>query len=197
MIAKRILDATVSAVALILLSPLLAFLALWVRIDSPGPAIFRQQRVGLRGKPFDILKFRSMHVTQDGPEITASGDSRISKSGKFLRKYKLDELPQLWNVLVGEMSLVGPRPEVPRYVAYWPADARVEILSMRPGITDPTALEMFDEASLLAAAPDPERKYIEELLPLKVAGYLRYARRQNFVSDLLIIVRTVRRSLKG
>ena len=197
MIAKRILDATVSAVALILLSPLLAFLALWVRIDSPGPAIFRQQRVGLRGKPFDILKFRSMHVTQDGPEITASGDSRISKSGKFLRKYKLDELPQLWNVLVGDMSLVGPRPEVPRYVAYWPADARVEILSMRPGITDPTALEMFDEASLLAAAPDPERKYIEELLPLKVAGYLRYARRQNFVSDLLIIVRTVRRSLKG
>ena len=197
MIAKRILDATVSAVALILLSPLLAFLALWVRIDSPGPAIFRQQRVGLRGKPFDILKFRSMHVTQDGPEITASGDSRISKSGKFLRKYKLDELPQLWNVLVGEMSLVGPRPEVPRYVAYWPADARVEILSMRPGITDPTALEMFDEASLLAAAPDPERKYIEELLPLKVAGYLRYARRQNFVSDLLIIVRTLRRALKG
>ena len=197
MIAKRILDATVSAVALILLSPLLAFLAVWVRIDSPGPAIFRQQRVGLRGKPFDILKFRSMHVTQDGPEITASGDSRISKSGKFLRKYKLDELPQLWNVLVGEMSLVGPRPEVPRYVAYWPADARVEILSMRPGITDPTALEMFDEASLLAAAPDPERKYIEELLPLKVAGYLRYARRQNFVSDLLIIVRTLRRALKG
>jgi lipopolysaccharide/colanic/teichoic acid biosynthesis glycosyltransferase len=197
MIAKRILDATVSAVALILLSPLLAFLAVWVRIDSPGPAIFRQQRVGLRGKPFDILKFRSMHVTQDGPEITASGDSRISKSGKFLRKYKLDELPQLWNVLVGDMSLVGPRPEVPRYVAYWPADARVEILSMRPGITDPTALEMFDEASLLAAAPDPERKYIEELLPLKVAGYLRYARGQNFVSDLLIIVRTLRRALKG
>ena len=197
MIVKRIFDAAVSGVALILLSPLLAIVAVWIKTDSPGPVIFRQQRVGRRGIPFDILKFRSMRATNDGPKITVSGDTRITNSGKFLRKYKLDELPQLWNVFVGDMSLVGPRPEVPQYVAYWPVDARDEVLAVRPGITDPTALEMFDEATLLAAATDPERMYIDELLPLKVSGYLRYVRGQSFHGDLLIIIRTIGRAIRG
>jgi lipopolysaccharide/colanic/teichoic acid biosynthesis glycosyltransferase len=197
MIAKRIFDATVAAIALVMLSPVLLVIAAWIKSDSAGPVIFRQQRVGRFGKPFDILKFRSMRVANDGPKITVSGDSRITRSGHVLRKYKLDELPQLWNVLVGDMSLVGPRPEVAHYVTFWGESAAREVLSLRPGITDPMALEMFDESSVLAAAPDPERKYVDEILPLKVSGYLKYVRNRSFAGDLLLILRTAARAFRG
>jgi lipopolysaccharide/colanic/teichoic acid biosynthesis glycosyltransferase len=197
MMTKRIFDVLVSMLALVLLSPLLLVIAIWIRRDSAGPIIFRQQRVGRGGIPFDILKFRSMRATNDGLQITVSGDSRITRSGEVLRKYKLDELPQLWNVLVGDMSLVGPRPEVPHYVKFWGEAASREILAVRPGITDPTALEMFDESALLATAADPERKYIDEILPVKVAGYLHYVRTRSFAGDVQAILRTIVRAMRG
>ena len=154
-----------SAAGLILLSPLLIGLGLWIKLDSPGPVFFRQQRVGQYGALFGIHKFRSM--TADAPlgglQITVGNDARITRAGRFLRRTKLDELPQLIDVLIGNMSLVGPRPEVPKYVAMYPTALRDKVLSVRPGITDPASLQYRDEGSLLAAAASPdeaERIYI-------------------------------------
>lgn len=188
---KRGFDIVVSGLSLLLGWPLLVTLALAVRIDSAGPAIFRQERVGLRGETFRIHKFRSMEVDRGGRLITTSGDNRLTRVGSFLRKSKLDELPQMLDVFVGHMSLVGPRPEVPKYVAMWPDERRRVILSVRPGITDPASIALRNEADELTAAEDPERYYIESLLPRKTAMYVDYVNSRSFVGDLGLIARTL------
>ena len=195
--AKRLVDLLLSALGIVILAPAFIVIALLVKLDSPGPALFLQERVGMRGRIFRIHKFRTMRAAAGGAQVTAANDTRITRVGQILRKFKLDELPQLFDVFIGNMSLVGPRPEVQRYVAHWPEDARREILSVRPGITDPMTLEIFDEAKMLEGAHDPERKYVEEILPLKVQGYLRYVRERSTVGDLRVILRTVARAVRG
>jgi len=192
--AKRAFDILVSAVALLILSPAFLLIALIIRLDSPGPAIFRQVRVARGGAPFRMLKFRTMRADTAvaGPLITVAGDSRITRFGRLLRSSKLDELPQLINVLRGDMSLVGPRPEVPKYVAMYPAELRDIVLSVRPGITDEASIEFHDESALLAGATDAEAAYIEQIMPRKLALYARYARHRTFFGDLRIVLRTLR-----
>jgi lipopolysaccharide/colanic/teichoic acid biosynthesis glycosyltransferase len=191
--AKRAFDLLLSGLGLLLLSPLLIAIALWIKLDSPGGVMFRQERVGRHGRLFLIHKFRTMtaDAPERGPQITVGADARITRAGRFLRASKLDELPQLWDVLRGAMSLVGPRPEVPRYVAMYPADLREIVLSVRPGITDTASLEYRDEARLLAEAADPERCYVEQVLPAKLALSARYVQTRSFVGDLALIWRTV------
>ena len=190
--AKRLFDITLSLLALVLLCPLLLAVALWVRLDSRGPVLFRQQRVGRGGQPFAILKFRTMQVNAEaaGLQITVGQDPRITRTGRWLRRSKLDELPQLLNVLRGEMSMVGPRPEVPRYVALYPADQRATVLSVRPGITDLASLAFRDESTLLARSADPERTYVEEILPIKLRHACDYVARRSLWLDLHILART-------
>lgn len=192
---KRLIDVLFSVLGIALLAPLLLTIAFWVRLDSPGPCLFRQERVGLGGRLFDIFKFRSMRseIAHTGDKITAAGDKRVTKAGRFLRAHKLDEMPQLFNVLRGDMSLVGPRPEVPEFVAYYPADKRDRILSVRPGITDPAALEFSEEEALLADAADPVEFYVNELLPKKLEYYERYLTSHSISLDLLLIFKTVYR----
>lgn len=187
---KRALDVLASGLGLLALSPLLAVLAVAVAASSPGPVLFRQVRVGRGGRPFHILKFRSMRHGTAGPAVTASGDPRITGVGRFLRRHKLDELPQLWNVLVGEMSLVGPRPEAPRYVERYP-EAYARILTVRPGLTDFAALEYRDEERILAASADPEAAYLNVVLPAKIALYQRYLAEMSLATDLRLILRTL------
>jgi lipopolysaccharide/colanic/teichoic acid biosynthesis glycosyltransferase len=191
--AKRLFDLTGAALALALLWPLLVGVALWIRLDSPGPALFRQQRVGRRGRLFAIHKFRTMvaDAPQRGPPLTVGADERITRAGAFLRRSKIDELPQLLDVLAGHMSLVGPRPELPAYVAHYPTDLRERVLAVRPGITDPVSLALADEGALLARAADPEREYVEVLLPQKLRAAAAYAERANLWTDLQVIGRTL------
>ncbi len=190
--AKRLFDVAVSVLALLLLAlPMLA-IAAWIRLDSPGPVFFRQQRVGRHGVPFAIHKFRTMRADAGGLPLTVGADARITRAGRWLRRTRLDELPQLLDVLAGHMSLVGPRPEVPRYVALYPPALRDRALAVRPGITDPASLEHLDEAALLAAAADPEREYVERILPRKVALAAAYAERATLASDLAVLARTAR-----
>lgn len=191
--AKRLFDILLSALGLLLLSPVLLATAVWVKLDSPGPALFKQQRIGRHGRPFAIHKFRTMRVDAPslGPQITVGADPRITRSGATLRRYKLDELPQLWDVLRGAMSLVGPRPEVARYVALYPDDMRQLILSVRPGITDLASIEYRDESAVLARASDPERSYVEEVMPAKLALAAQYVRTQSLAGDLRLILRTI------
>lgn len=196
--AKRAFDLVASAVGLLLLWPLMALIAVAVRLDSPGPAIFRQVRVGRGGREFELLKFRSMAANRaaGGPLVTASGDARITRVGSWLRSSKLDELPQLINVLRGDMSLVGPRPEVPRYVAMYPGHLREVVLSVRPGITDEASIEFRDEGEILKAAADPEATYVGQILPRKLEMYERYVRHHSVAGDLRIIWRTFVRVLR-
>ena len=191
---KRGFDLLVCAAALITLWPLLLVIGLMIRLDSPGQALFRQERIGRFGRPFRILKFRTMRAEtgQSGPLIAAADDARVTRIGRWLRATKLDELPQVFNVLKGDMSIVGPRPEVAKYVALYPAADREVVLSVRPGITDEAAVEFRDEGELLAAADDPERLYAEEILPRKLAFYGKYVRDRSFAGDLRLIWRTVR-----
>lgn len=190
---KRAFDLCAAAVGLLLLSPLLAAIALWIRLDSKGPVLFRQVRVGRYGVPFEILKFRTMAAQVDPQRLLTVGrDPRITRAGHFLRKYKLDELPQLFNVLHGTMSLVGPRPEVPRYLACYPPRARELVLSVKPGVTDWASILYKDESAILGQALDPEQAYIDTILPTKLEYYLRYVRERSFWVDLRIIVRTLR-----
>jgi lipopolysaccharide/colanic/teichoic acid biosynthesis glycosyltransferase len=193
-VAKRIFDLTVAALALLLLSPLMLAIAVVVKLDSPGPAFFRQQRVGRFGVPFRIRKFRTMvaDAPATGPAITVGADARITRAGRWLRASRLDELPQLIDVLAGHMSLVGPRPEVPRYVAQYPPALRERALSVRPGITDPSSLLFLDEGELLARAADPEREYIDVILPRKLQCAADYAARANLRSDLGVLAQTLR-----
>jgi lipopolysaccharide/colanic/teichoic acid biosynthesis glycosyltransferase len=195
-VLKRLFDVLAAGLGLLLLSPLLILVAVWVKLDSPGPVLFRQERVGRFGRPFMIHKFRTMRVDNAGPLITVGADARITASGGFLRASKIDELPQLWDVLRGAMSLVGPRPEVPRYVALYPADLREIVLSVRPGITDLASLEYRDESSVLARAADPERAYVEQVMPAKLALAARHVREASFIGDLRLILATLGAILK-
>ena len=190
--AKRLFDLAFAAVTLLLLAPLLVAVALWLRVDSQGPVFFRQQRVGRGGQLFGIYKFRTMHPGADikGPELTVGGDGRITRAGVWLRRSKADELPQFFNVLLGDMSVVGPRPEVPRYVAQYPAHVRSVVLSVRPGITDLASIAFRNESDVLARSPDPERTYLEQILPVKLRWAQQYVRTRNLWLDLRIIVWT-------
>ena len=192
--AKRAFDLLVASLALVLLMPLLIVIALWIKCDSPGPALFRQQRVGRGGRPFSIRKFRTMvaDAPARGPQLTFGVDARITRAGAFLRRSKLDELPQLLDVLAGHMSLVGPRPELPAYVAFYPMELRDKVLAVRPGITDPVSLELADESELLARAADPEREYVEVLLPRKLRAAAHYVEHATLATDLRVIGRTLR-----
>ena len=193
MTSKRLLDLILVIPGVVLLSPLFVIVAVWIWLDTPGPILFRQKRVGQYGKIFHIMKFRTMEVDAEnkGPSITVDSDCRITRSGRILRKYKLDELPQLFNVLKGEMSLVGPRPEVPQYVALYPEEARKLILSVRPGITDPASIRFRNESALLAKAEDPQRFYVEKILPEKLDIYLAYVSNRTLIGDLCIIGNTL------
>lgn len=190
---KRAFDIAFSAAVLLLLAPVLAAIALWVRCDSPGPVIYQQERVGRHGRLFRIYKFRTMRVGADaaGPQITIGADARITRAGRFLRRTKLDELPQFANVLRGDMSVVGPRPEVPKYVALYPADVAAQVLSVRPGITDLASLAYRDESEVLARSSDPERTYVQDILPAKLQYACQYTQSRSLWLDLVIIARTV------
>jgi len=190
---KRLFDLLVATLALLLLSPLLLVVAVVVKFDSPGPVFFRQERVGRHGVPFRIHKFRTMATGAGGLPLTVGDDPRITRSGAWLRRTRVDELPQLIDVLQGSMSLVGPRPEVPRYVAHYPADLRERALAVRPGITDPASLAFIDESELLARAADPEREYIEVILPAKLQRAAEYAEHATLASDLGVLLATLRR----
>jgi len=190
---KRLFDLVCSGIGLLLLSPVLVVVAVWIKLDSPGPVMFRQERVGRHGRPFRIHKFRTMRVDAPalGPQITIGADPRITRSGQFLRASKLDELPQLWDVFRGAMSLVGPRPEVPRYVAMYPAELRELVLSVRPGITDPASLTYRHESEVLARAADPEREYVEVVMPAKLKLAADYVRQASLAGDLRLIWATL------
>ena len=190
----RILDALVAGTVLLVLSPLLLFLAAVVRLTSPGPAFFRQRRMGRDGNPFTLLKFRSMTVGNEGPSVTVSGDRRVTPAGRLLRRLKLDELPQFWNVLMGEMVFVGSRLEVPELVDLSDPEWRM-ILSVRPGITDPVTVRLRNEEELLAKAAGagmtPPQFYKSHLQPWKKRGYIAYVEKRSAWTDLQVLYRTV------
>ena len=176
--------------------PMLA-VALWIKIDSPGPVFFRQVRVGRKGEHFRIHKFRTMQVDAERyGQLTIGLDARVTAVGRLLRKTKLDELPQLLDVLLGDMSLVGPRPEVPKYIVYYPDEVRKIVWSVRPGITDWASIRMLDENEILGRAENPERVYIEQVLPEKWAYYVQYVETQSLLNDLRILVVTLIRLLR-
>jgi lipopolysaccharide/colanic/teichoic acid biosynthesis glycosyltransferase len=188
---KRVFDVVVAGCGLLLLSPLFVLLALAIRIDSPGPVFFRQERIGRHGRPFRIHKFRTMRAGAAGAAITVGADPRITRVGAWLRRTKLDELPQLIDVLAGSMSLVGPRPEVPRYVALYPETTRTKVLSVRPGITDLASIEYRDESEQLARAADPEHEYVHVVMPRKLRLAEAYVEQASLALDLRLIVRTL------
>ncbi|MEY4752841.1 MAG: hypothetical protein RJA44_516 [Pseudomonadota bacterium] len=192
--AKRLFDLLLAGGGLLVLLPLLLLIALAIKLDTRGPVFYRQVRVGRHGREFRIHKFRTMtHNPADrGPQLTVGADARITRVGAFLRRSKLDELAQLIDVLQGSMSLVGPRPEVPRYVALYPAELRAKVLSVRPGITDHASVEYRDESTLLAQSRDPERTYREVVLPAKLALQARYVDEAGVLTDLKLIARTLR-----
>ncbi len=192
-VSKRAMDLLLTLAVLPLALPLMVAIALWVRLDSRGPALFQQQRVGRGGRLFRIHKFRTMQLNDGaGPQITTAQDARITRAGRWLRRSKLDELPQLIDVLKGDMSLVGPRPEVPRYMALYPHEVRQRILSVRPGITDRAAIEFRDEERLLARATDVERAYVEQVMPVKQRYYMDYVAQHSVAGDLRILLDTLR-----
>jgi lipopolysaccharide/colanic/teichoic acid biosynthesis glycosyltransferase len=196
MFMKRLFDIIASLFGLILLSPLLVGLAVFIKIKMPGPVLFKQIRGGRHAKPFTIIKFRTMIVNHDGSSISIRGESRITPLGSVLRKYKLDELPELWNVLKGDMSFVGPRPDMPSYINRLVGEDR-KILELRPGITGPATLEYADEEELLASVPDSQKYNDEVLWPNKVRINLEYYRNRSFTGDIVFIFKTIfRRSLK-
>lgn len=193
---KRIFDITLSLFGLIILLPFMLITALLIKIDSKGPVFFKQIRVTKNGKEFKIFKYRTMRVGSDKySQITVGKDDRITKIGSFLRKYKLDEIPQLINVLIGDMSLVGPRPEVPKYVALY-TDEQKEILKVRAGITDYASIEFSDENDLLASEEEPEKAYIEKIMPKKIELNKKYLSEISILTDIKIILLTIKKILK-
>lgn len=188
---KRLFDIVMSGLGLILLSPLFVVVAVCIKLDSPGPVFYRQVRVGWHNRDFRIFKFRSMRVGADrGSLVTIGGrDSRITRLGYFIRKTKIDELPQLINVFVGDMSLVGPRPEVRHYVNYWTPE-QMHVLDVRPGITDPASIKFRNENELMSRADDPEKYYIEVIMQEKLNLYLEYVENASFWYDIKLIFRT-------
>ena len=190
--ARRVVDLLVAGAALLIVGPLLALLALAVRLTSPGPAFFRQTRVGLGGRPFVLLKLRTMRDGAAGPRVTGVGDARVTPLGARLRRWKLDELPQLLNVLRGDMTLVGPRPEMPEYLARLGRVGR-DYAAAKPGLADAATLAFYDEADMLAGAADPERLYLERILPEKARLSVEYARARTLASDLRLVWALLRR----
>jgi len=190
---KRLFDICFSLALIIVLLPLAFVVSLWIVFDDFGSPFFVQQRVGLNGKNFGLLKFRSMRKNAEakGQLTVGMKDSRITRSGYFIRKYKIDELPQLVNVFLGEMSVVGPRPEVPKYVLLY-NEAQQNVLSIKPGITDFASIEYVRENELLSASSDPEKTYIEEIMPAKLELNLKYLREQSFLTDMKIILQTIK-----
>ena len=190
---KRLFDILFSSVLIIVLFPLGIVVSLWIIFDDFGSPFFVQQRVGLSGKNFGLLKFRSMkkNAEEKGQLTVGMKDNRITRSGYFIRKYKIDELPQLVNVLLGEMSVVGPRPEVPKYVSLY-NEVQQNVLSIKPGITDFASIEYVRENELLSASSNPEKTYIEEIMPAKLALNLKYLREQSFLTDMKIILQTIK-----
>ena len=188
---KRLFDILASGIGLIVLSPLFLILAIWIKMDSPGPVFYRQVRVGRYNRDFRIFKFRSMRVGSDkGSLVTIGGrDPRITRSGYYIRKFKLDELPQLINVFIGDMSLVGPRPEVRHYVDYWTSE-QLHVLDVRPGITDPASIKFRNENELMEQAEDPEKYYIEVIMQEKIKLYLDYVANHSFWGDIKLIFKT-------
>ncbi|HMR45793.1 MAG TPA: sugar transferase [Bacteroidia bacterium] len=189
---KRCFDVVVSLTAIVILLPLLLLIALWIKADSRGNVLYKQIRVGKGGKDFGILKFRTMRPDSDSKGLLTVGghDPRITKAGYILRKYKLDELPQLFNVLAGEMSLVGPRPEVRKYVSCYSAE-QLKVLNVKPGITDYASIHYSNENEILAQSADPEQTYVQEIMPHKLALNLKYIQEAGIITDLKIIAGTV------
>lgn len=193
---KRVSDLLLSLIGIVALMPIFGIVALAIAMDGSGNILYFQQRVGKKGKLFWLVKFRSMKVNSEGPGITmGTSDSRITPVGRFIRKYKIDEFPQLWNVLRGDMSLVGPRPEIPEYVSLYTEEMR-RVLDVRPGMTDPASLIGFNESELLEKAEDPETVYREILLPKKVASQIAYMESASLKSDIRVIIRTLFRIFK-
>lgn len=192
--AKRLFDWLASGLGLLVLSPVLFALAVWIKLDSPGPVFFRQERVGRFGRVFRIYKFRTMVKDAElhGLQITVGVDVRVTRVGQWLRKHKLDELPQLMDVWLGHMSLVGPRPEVPRYVACYPDNLRDVVLSVRPGVTDRASIEFKDENEILGRAADPNQAYVNEVLPIKLKYYVEYVNSRTFWGDVNLIFLTIK-----
>ena len=189
---KRLFDITASFFGIIILSPLLIFIGLWVGLSSKGGVFYKQIRVGKNNKDFKLYKFRSMRVNSDkqGLLTVGSKDSRITKAGYFIRKYKIDELPQLFNVLKGDMSFVGPRPEVRRYVDLYSRE-QMKVLSVRPGITDPASIKYRNENDILSSASNPEEYYIQHIMPDKLKINIDYINTQTFIKDIKIIFQTI------
>jgi lipopolysaccharide/colanic/teichoic acid biosynthesis glycosyltransferase len=189
---KRIFDLTFSLLGLIICSPIFIMVPIFIKLDSKGPVFFRQERVGKNFKPFKIYKFRTMrHEPEEkGPMITVSGDRRVTEVGRFLRQYKVDELPQLFNVLKGEMSFVGPRPEVKEYVQLFKKDYK-KLLRIRPGITDPASIKYADEERVLSSSENWEEEYKKRILPEKIDLSLQYVEQHNIMTDLKIILKTL------
>lgn len=189
---KRLFDITASFFGILILSPLFIFISLWVGLSSKGGVFYKQIRVGRNNKDFKLYKFRSMRVNSDkqGLLTVGSKDSRITKAGYFIRKYKIDELPQLFNVLKGDMSFVGPRPEVRRYVDLY-SEEQMKVLSVRPGITDPASIKYRNENDLLSSASNPEEYYIQHIMPDKLKINIDYINKRTFVKDIKIIFQTI------
>ena len=194
---KRAFDIVMSTMGLIVLGPFMLVMALWIKLSSKGPVFFRGQRVGRCGRPFRIFKFRSMVVDADklGPLSTAAGDPRVTRAGRFVRKFKIDELPQLINVLLGQMSLVGPRPEVQKFIDMYAGEEK-EILNVRPGITDWASIWNADEGTILAGSDDPDKAYAEIIRPTKLKLQLDYARHHSVWIDVRVIFYTMWKVLK-
>jgi len=190
----RFFDIFFSVIGLIILSPLFLFLALWIKIDSKGPVFYKQLRVGKDGKDFYLYKFRTMLVDADKNGLITVGDRdpRVTRAGYFFRKYKLDELPQLINVVLGDMSLVGPRPEVHKYVEMYTPDQR-KVLTVKPGLTDYASIHYIDENKVLAKSDDPERTYIDAIIPEKIRYNMKYIEHQSVKEYFKIIFLTIRR----
>jgi lipopolysaccharide/colanic/teichoic acid biosynthesis glycosyltransferase len=190
---KRLFDILFSTLLILVLLPLGIVVSIWIILDDFGSPFFVQQRVGLNGRNFGLLKFRSMRKNAEskGQLTVGMKDNRITRSGYFIRKYKIDELPQLVNVFLGEMSVVGPRPEVPKYVLLYNEEQQ-NVLSIKPGITDFASIEYVRENELLSQSPNPEKTYIEEIMPAKLALNLKYVREQSFLTDMKIILQTVK-----
>ena len=188
---KRLFDIVASGCGLLVLSPVLLIVAIWIKLDSRGPVFYRQVRVGYKNKDFRIFKFRSMRIGADkGSLVTIGGrDPSVTRSGYFIRKYKLDELPQLINVFIGDMSLVGPRPEVRHYVDYWTPE-QMRVLDVRPGITDPASIKFRNENELMGQAENPEEYYIHVIMQEKIKLYLEYVANASFLYDLKLILQT-------
>ncbi len=193
MLLKRLFDFFCAAGGLVILSPVLIVIMLLIKLTSAGPIFFCQTRVGQYEQLFQIHKFRTMVVNAEarGLKITVGQDARITSIGRFLRKTKLDELPQLIDVLIGNMSLVGPRPEVPEYVKYYPAKVKAQIFRLKPGITDWASIKMIDENTILAKAENPEQEYIHKILPEKLAFAVRYAETRSLSLDIYLIFLTI------